>query len=864
MVFYCLDFKYRLFQRRVGVIFVVYTDVGQLGLKLYSLCNRLKLSRMKNQTLETLIIGEGKLLIECVKLLKNKGLAPRVFTKKISDYTYLKFHKITVDYLTKNTSLVKANYCLLILDTDSVLYDNYFTYFNSVDVKIKKSCTLPINSNYKCDVSLLNKTIQNDYSIIFWIPQLQLMTKGKLVNWEKYKYSLFSNNQKNFFAYTQLLSEFIISSIFSFKNDTKSYLYYNFSEFNKFPGSYIDNLKIFKTEFVYKEIDTLKSKNSGIFKGILIHLEKYKKIVYSILLTLIIIFLPFILLLIGIGLWMIGLKGLEVNNHYLSKFTNAGYVITNTSNSLFNFYNDVPIVNSIYKKVSYIFTVSNYSNSILIKSIDIFEKSKLLHSQIFSKNDEEVDIEGLDSLILETTQVSNTLQLMLSDIKDHPNLVNLIGHSKWALLNEVASKSNSLIEIASNLPDIVGVGSARTYMIIFQNNMELRPTGGFIGSFALVSFDNGKMGDMTVYDVYSADGQLKGHVDSPYPLVKYFDHPNWYMRDANWDPNFPDTAKTLQWFLEKELSIKTDGVIAIDLETIRNILTIMPPIVLPDFNITLTKDNFYEVVERQVEEEFFPGSKQKAKLLTAFSEELKKEIIERNSTRGLILAIYKSLQEKHIQIYFNNLITNNGILNSKWGGEVKKHECGLKCISDTLMVVDSNLGVNKGNYHLDREFRLNTEVVGNKLKRDLTVILKNKLLPSITPNEWYKTYLRILIPEESIVNPISIVSDNLDALREPEEFSDNGLKEVGVWVEVKPDSTSEIKFSWHTDLNISHYDSYNLHWYKQAGTVNDSFVVRFVSPKPIITFNQPSSLTFDTLYMYNSQLTEDTNILVHW
>jgi len=81
--------------------------------------------------------------------------------------------------------------------------------------------------------------------------------------------------------------------------------------------------------------------------------------------------------------------------------------------------------------------------------------------------------------------------------------------------------------------------------------MELRPTGGFIGSFGLLNFENGKLGNLNVNDIYAIDGQLKGHVAPPDELLHFLGQPNWYMRDSNWSPDFPISAERAYMVLGK-------------------------------------------------------------------------------------------------------------------------------------------------------------------------------------------------------------------------------------------------------------------------------------------------------------------------
>ena len=64
------------------------------------------------------------------------------------------------------------------------------------------------------------------------------------------------------------------------------------------------------------------------------------------------------------------------------------------------------------------------------------------------------------------------------------------------------------------LPEFLGLdGKKREYMVLFQNENELRASGGFIGSYGILSVEDGKWRGLEVNDVYQADGQLKGHVE---------------------------------------------------------------------------------------------------------------------------------------------------------------------------------------------------------------------------------------------------------------------------------------------------------------------------------------------------------------
>jgi len=162
-------------------------------------------------------------------------------------------------------------------------------------------------------------------------------------------------------------------------------------------------------------------------------------------------------------------------------------------------------------------------------------------------------------------------------------------------------------EILKIIPEILGLdGRRREYMVLFQNESEIRPTGGFIGSYGLISFQKGRLIDFEVKDIYEADGQLKGHVEPPWEIKAHLGEANWYMRDANWNPDFVKTSADIQWFLEKETQKRVDGVVGIDLAVVRAMLGVTGPIKVTDFKETIDKDNLYEQANFMLKLNFFP------------------------------------------------------------------------------------------------------------------------------------------------------------------------------------------------------------------------------------------------------------------
>jgi len=63
--------------------------------------------------------------------------------------------------------------------------------------------------------------------------------------------------------------------------------------------------------------------------------------------------------------------------------------------------------------------------------------------------------------------------------------------------------------------------------------MELRPGGGFIGSYGILTMDKGKVSDFKIHDVYDADGKLKASIEPQFPVRRYLKLPHLFLRDSN-------------------------------------------------------------------------------------------------------------------------------------------------------------------------------------------------------------------------------------------------------------------------------------------------------------------------------------------
>lgn len=382
----------------------------------------------------------------------------------------------------------------------------------------------------------------------------------------------------------------------------------------------------------------------------------------------------------------------------------------------------------------------------------------------------------------------------------------------------------TILEVGDKL---LGLEKQVTYLVLLQNNQELRATGGFIGSFAMLTLDKGKLLDIETYDVYAADGQLRGHVEPPAALKKHLGEANWYLRDSNWDPNFPTTARRAEWFLNKEMGRQVDGTIAIDLFVVKGLLESLGGVELPDYNETINANNIFERAEFHSELNYFNGSTQKKDFLSALINAMYVRLSESKNDEAIqvIASLVKNAQQSHIQVSFRNDELESSFENTVFSGKVRDVQCpNLEgpCLKDYFGVVESNVGVNKVNYFVERTIAHHIKIGEKVSKATTTLDLKNTAESNTWPAGIYKNYIRFVIPSDASIESVRVDGQSLDASRLDVEVRHN-KKYVGMYAEVPIAGKISVDLAYQLKNPTESSEGFSLVslFEKQSGTGED-------------------------------------------
>ncbi len=148
----------------------------------------------------------------------------------------------------------------------------------------------------------------------------------------------------------------------------------------------------------------------------------------------------------------------------------------------------------------------------------------------------------------------------------------------------------SWASIAGALPAIAGIEGERRYLLLAQNPAEIRPTGGFIGTYGIVTLRDGGLAGVTVDDVYRLDGQpgLPRQEPPPALAARLLGRGSWELADANWSPHFPEAAAdALRLYGAESGDDRIDGVIALGTGAIDRLLRVTGPLTLPESGIVV-------------------------------------------------------------------------------------------------------------------------------------------------------------------------------------------------------------------------------------------------------------------------------------
>ena len=417
-----------------------------------------------------------------------------------------------------------------------------------------------------------------------------------------------------------------------------------------------------------------------------------------------------------------------------------------------------------------------------------------------------------------------------------------------AKLPDLQGFIDNAVEYTDWLIAALGEEAPKKYLLMFENNSELRPTGGFPGSYALIGFNRGLLSDLKVDDIYNIDGQAKENIVPPKELQHIT--PTWGMRDANWFTDFPTSAKKImEFYQELNGGPEVDGVIAITPTIITRILEVTGPIDLPEYSLRLDSNNFVATIQNEVE--YGDNRAQPKQVVVDFVPRFIKKLSQQDKAQWtkILQIILGGVDEKQVLAYFADPKLEAVVVKNNLAGEVKTTE------GDYLSIVHTNVKGSKTDAVIDNSYNLEVvQLEDGSLEHTLKITRTHK-----GGREKYGFYnrknpdwVRVLVPANAKFIGIDgntrvayqpLISYALgefkhdpdltryEANRERlsggvESFNETGKKVFAFWLETEPQQSRTVTLRYITPP-ASPTEQYLLLWQKQAGVIGEQLTFSF-------------------------------------
>jgi len=323
-----------------------------------------------------------------------------------------------------------------------------------------------------------------------------------------------------------------------------------------------------------------------------------------------------------------------------------------------------------------------------------------------------------------------------------PPLANAMNSAKDALapFQPVFEKSQEISTVVKYL-----LGSDHRFLLVSQNNAELRPSGGFMGSYGLLKVGPSGLKLERYQDIYTLP---KDTLNLARPAGARMSAKGLHIQDANWWLDFPTSATTILKLYDhlQQPQPKVDGVVAIDLITVKTLLSEFGPITLRDYGKTITSENMIQTLVVMIEQTQWSAGQHRKDVLQRLSEELLHRILNikvaelvPTGQMGIDLA-----NQKRLLVFVRDAGVQQTAVSLGWAGaiDVPKDTTDLLAVDNAVVWPSKmNIGVHK---RIDYQVSL-TDTGAAQTQLTLSYAKDARRLLQVQ-RKWFGDYLRVYRP----------------------------------------------------------------------------------------------------------------------
>ncbi len=479
------------------------------------------------------------------------------------------------------------------------------------------------------------------------------------------------------------------------------------------------------------------------------------------------------------------------------------------------------------------------------------------------KNNKYILQEGTYKILLAQSLISS------ADTRNYPSLLKTTVNDYKDLVSQISKSIKPISNVSEFLPDLLGLNQRRRYIILLQDNGEIRSTGGSISNYAIIAIENGQIRELYTDDIYNAQAimKLKGKVyRTPASMMKGLSGVSFSFPLVNWDPNLDNTLLSSEQFvydLGKGNSL--DGIITLDTVFIQRLLDKWGGIEVPGESELINSENFYPRVFKEHSNDLVSEPRPSVFLADFFNTIITK-IFSRKimDNKDVYEVIKDSIDEKHILFSFKNLPAQSYLNENGWVSNLDQ-KFGAAPID-----IDWNWGGNKANLYIKKNHTLNIQIKDEKtIDYTYQITIENDSEKQEFPQGEYKNYIRVYIPYNAELTSLRGLTDSNYSV-----YLEDGYKVVAGWfnIPIQKTLTLEIKYRLNKINESSYFPllktdknyQMNIDIFKQPGSRNDSYSLSLSYPSEWVVENSEGLTRIENNVNRRFELSSDQHLYISW
>jgi len=453
-------------------------------------------------------------------------------------------------------------------------------------------------------------------------------------------------------------------------------------------------------------------------------------------------------------------------------------------------------------------------------------------------------LETLNKISPQLNTIAAKVELIeaeISQINPRRYPQSIQGKPVRAQLTTIQQSLQSTKETLSNidplltlLPKLLGQEKPQKYLLIFQNDAEIRGSGGFLTAYAILETHLGKVTPVFSEDIYRLDARFGNRLPAPDPIKKYLPLVyNWHLRDMNLSPDFTVSMDTFYPHYKEVAKYKdVDGIIAIDTQVPVDLLKVLGKVgvanwgeyhseIVPECNCPQV---VYKMEDYATRPTYYIKENRKGMIGPLMHSILLNMM---NSPKKLwpqfMEIILKDIQEKHLMFYFPDDQEMQAVAEAfNASGRIKDYQ------GDYFHLNDTNFAGAKSNLYVEQEISQEIDIASDgTITKTVTIIYTNPEPPDdcnletggLCLNGFLRDWVRIYVPEGSEL--IEILGSDID----PTTSKDLGKTVIEAFIELRPESKTKLIVKYRLPFQHDSSQDYKLFIQKQPGAKNHQYIV---------------------------------------